>query len=143
MPAKKLSITLDGSVWAEVASRLQQNEQNVSGTISRDLDRYYAALERARRSLREKLSQSEISAVIDNLNDCWMAEPYSIQLVYANIADGIQEEGLAQAWGIDGPALVEKLRTMSFIELCALVDASERWWNRIANGEKPDFSDAL
>lgn len=145
MPARKLSITMPEDVYADLELRLsygQEGEENVSGAISRDLERYYAALERARKSLREKLSTAEVSAVLDNLNGVWHAEPFSIGLIYANVADGL-EDGLAEKWKIDGPALVAKLKALSFSESAALVDCAERWWNRVANQEKPGFDGAI
>lgn len=142
MPAEKLSITLQPSVLESVDARGERGAANRSGVISRDLERFYEALRRARAELRKKLSEAEMSAILDNLNGVWMAEPVSINLIYANVADGL-EDGLAEKWKIDGKALVEKLRSLSFIESCALADASERWWNRVANQEDPKFSEAL
>jgi hypothetical protein len=143
MSVEKLSITLRESVLKEVDSRGERGEANRSGVISRDLDRYYESLKRVRAELRKKLSDAEMSAILDNLNGVWMAEPVSINLLYANVEDGIKLEGLDKKWKIDGPALIEKLRSMSFIELCAITDAAEKWWTRVANGEQPKFNEAL
>jgi len=143
MSVEKLSITLRESVLKEVDSRGERGEANRSGVISRDLDRYYESLKRVRAELRKKLSDAEMSAILDNLDGVWMAEPVSINLLYANVEDGIELEGLDKKWKIDGPALIEKLRSMSFIELCAITDAAEKWWTRVSNGEQPKFKEAL
>lgn len=143
MPANKLSITLRDSTLTAIDSRGERGAANRSGVINRDLDRYYEILRYGRQSLRDKLSEAEVSAILDNLNGVWLAEPVSIRLIYANVADGIELEGLDQKWKIDGPALIEKLRSLSFAESCALADAAERWWNRVANGDQPKFSEAL
>lgn len=68
MPIPKVSITLRDQVLAEVDSRGERGEANRSAVISRDLDRYYAALGYARQSLRDNLSTAEMSAILDNLN---------------------------------------------------------------------------
>lgn len=144
MAYEKISITLDGSTLESVEERRESAESRDRATaIGRSLDRYFEALRVARQSLRDNLSEAEISAVLDNLNGCWMAEPVSIRLLWANVADGMEEGGLAEKWKINGPALVTKLKAMSFIEACALVDASERWWNRVAREENPSFGEAL
>lgn len=143
MPLEKVSITLRDSALTEVDKRGERGEANRSGVISRDLERYYAALACARQSLRDKLNEAEMSAILDNLNGVWMAEPVSIRLIYANVADGIELEGLDKKWKIDGAAMVEKLKALSFAESCALADAAERWWNRVAQGEEMAFADAL
>lgn len=141
MPANKISITI-GDVLSEIDVRGERGAANRSGVINRDLERYYEILKYGRQSLRDRLSDSEISAILDNLNGCWLSEPVSIRLIYANVQDGL-EDGLAEKWQIDGPALVQKLKNLSFAESCALADASERWWNRVANGENPGFNEAL
>lgn len=141
MAANKISITI-GDVLSEVDARGKRGAANRSGVINRDMERYYEILKYGRQSLRDRLSTAEISAILDNLNGCWLTEPVSIRLIYANVADGL-DDGLAEKWKIAGPALVEKLKSLSFAESCALADAAERWWNRVANGEQPDFAEAL
>lgn len=141
MPANKISITI-GDVLSEIDARGERGAANRSGVINRDLERYYETLKYGRQSLRDRLSTGEVSAILDNLNGCWLAEPVSIRLIYANVADGL-DDGLAEKWNIDGPALVRKLKNLSFAELCALADAAERWWNRVANGEQPSSEEAL
>lgn len=143
MPLDKVSITLRDSVLESVDARGERGAANRSGVISRDLERYYESLKRARAELREKLSEAELAAVLDNLNGVWMAEPVSVSIMWANVADGIALEKLDQKWNIDGPVLVAKLRTMPFIEVCALADAAERHWNRAGNQEDPPMSEAL
>lgn len=141
MPASKISITI-GDVLGEIDARGERGAANRSGVIDRDLTRYYEILRYGRQSLRERLSTAEISAILDNLNGVWLSEPVSIRLIHANVADGL-EEGLAEKWKIDGPALVEKLKSLTFAESCALADAVERWWNRVGNSEQPEFAEAL
>lgn len=141
MPANKISITI-GDVLNEIDARGERGSATRSGTINRDLERYYEILRYGRQFLRDRLSTAEISAILDNLNGCWLSEPISVRLIYANVEDGLAD-GLAEKWSIDGPALVAKLKALTFAESCALADTSERWWNRVGNGEQPEFAEAL
>ncbi|MCI0665672.1 MAG: hypothetical protein L0220_31840 [Acidobacteria bacterium] len=72
-----------------------------------------------------------------------MSEPAMVELIYAHVEHGINRDGLDKKWKVDGMALVAKLRSLSFIENCALADAAERWWIRVANKEKVQVEEAL
>jgi hypothetical protein len=150
MAKEKLSITLDPRVLDHVNARKRSDAEadqrgERSGIISRDLDRYYESLKHGRQQLRDKLSKNEIAALLDNLNGVWMGDnpSVSVRMIWANVEDGIGLEGLDKKWKVDGKALVEKLRGMSMIELCALADAAERFWNQVAAGKNPGYLEAI
>lgn len=143
MKTVKTSINLKESVFDAVEGRGDRGEANRSGVISRDLERYYDALRRGRADLRDRLSKAEISAIIDNFKDQSLLEHFATRLIYARVADMIELNGIDEKWGIDGKNMVEKLRGLSFIESCALVDAIERHYHRVAKGEKPKIAEAL
>ena len=44
---------------------------------------------------------------------------------------------------MDGPALVEKFTALSYCEKLAIVDAAERWWNRVVRGEQSAVGEML
>lgn len=101
----------------------------LSSAINRVADRYYELVRRS----RVDLSPSELDAVRDALNG-WLAEPA------ATIAGGPALEvedalpdGLAERHGIDGPALVAKLRGLTYAQEIALVDAVEQYWRTVAD----------
>lgn len=105
---------------------------SLSGSINRIADRYYEVMRRS----RIDLTPAETAAVRDALNG-WLAEPA------ATIAGGPALEvedalpdGLAEKWNIDGPALVGKLRALTFAQEVALVDATEQYWR--AQGHEAD-----
>lgn len=139
MPLKKTSVTIYEHVLKEVESRGPER----SSVINRDLDRYYESLKAARIQLRQVLSDGEIGLLLDNLNGTLMSETYGVRLIYANVEDAITYENIDTKWSVDGAVLVEKLRRMDFIQLCAIADAAERWWNRIAKGEQLEPKEAL
>lgn len=101
---------------------------NLSGAINRVADRYYELVRRS----RIDLAPAELDAVRDALNG-WLAEPA------ATIAGGPALEvedalpdGLAERYGIDGPALVARLRALTYAQEVALVDAAEQYWRTVA-----------
>lgn len=102
----------------------------------RDLERYYNIMNRALKEI--SLTENEAMAIVDSLNGT-MIDSFSIGLIWANLEDAISLEGLDSKWGIDGQALVEKMKNASIGYLTALADAIERWWatpGELSNAEK-------
>lgn len=122
------NIAKNDYVRPSIHLRVELDEQIKSrGTrstiITRDLERLYTLYRRALQQAR--LSVDEACLVVDALNGSIMdATP----LLWANIEDSIQLDGLDQKWSIDGPALVEKLRGLNDIQVLAVVDGAERFW---------------
>jgi hypothetical protein len=141
MPVEKYSISLQLDTAQAVALR-QESDRDRSTIINRSLGRYFWLLDQARRRLAAELSDGEIGLILDALNGTMFAEPFSIQIVPVEIEDALPD-GLAEKWEVDGPALVKKLEAMDYWHLVALVDAVERWWNRVAAGEQPAPAEAL
>lgn len=141
MPVKKLSISLQPSILAQVESRVEYD--NVSGALNRSLDRYFALLARSLAEWRSQISDAECALILDATNGTMFADTFSLSHLWAEIQDAISLGGLDRKWEIDGPALVEKIQASGMIGQAALVDASERWWRRVANGEQPAWSEML
>ncbi len=139
MPMQKFNISMPDHVFEQVTARGEQR----STVIGRDLDRYYEALKDTRRQLVKKFSDEEIGLILDNLNGTLMGETFGVRLIYANVEDAITYESIDAKWGVDGDALVEKLKALTFAENATLADAAERWWNRVAAGEEVTPADAL
>lgn len=109
---------------AEAAdARSRPGKRNL--TAARDLERYYSLL--AAELAGIELSEAEASLVCDALNGT-LFEPHTIRLLWAEVDDAIRHDGLAEKWGVDGPALVERLRSLTPGQAYALVDAVERFW---------------
>ena len=139
MPVSKLSISLSPEVAAGIALR---DDHNTSGAIDESLARWFEALRRARAELRPQFSEAEQALILDVCNGT-IYEPYSIPLLWASVEDGIALDGLAAKWAIDGPALVARLRGLTYTQSAALVDGAERWWKRVSDGEQPPHTDLL
>ncbi len=131
---KKIAITIPEEVLREVDAR----GNNRSGTISRDLGRYYALLKRGLK--RAGLTREEALLVCDALNGT-LHEPETMRLVWAQVEDACRLDQLDRKWGVDGAALVEKLKGLDELASAAVVDATERFWE--ASGRGLDAGAAL
>lgn len=100
----------------------QRNPDSPSLAAKRDLERYYTLLEDALPTL--DLSEAEALLIFDALNGVKFSTE-TIQLLRYNVADGI-EERLDQKWGVNGKALLQKLKSYNHTQLFALADAIEQ-----------------
>lgn len=57
------------------------------------------------------------------------------------ILDAVEGDGLAEKWSIDGAGLVAKLEAIDKDEGAKLYQAVRAWWDRVGNGEQPDFDE--
>lgn len=104
------SIRLSGQLASDVEVRADTPSEH-PGVMRRDLGRYYEAM---RRSLPVFI-EAEATLLVNVLNGARHADPASIALLWAEIAD-------------EDPALAERLRKLSYIECVAIVDTVERFW---------------
>ena len=146
MKTQRLSITIPTHTLAQVEARQAnpQDEQSTdrSSTIAKSLDRYFYALAAARRGLRSRFSAGEQGLILDVANGGLFSSPCAINFIEHEVEAALAD-GAAERWHVDGPALVEKLKTLSYAEKLALIDAAERWWHRAARGEQPEAGEML
>jgi hypothetical protein len=98
----------------------------LSSTAQRDAERYYHCLRKTLETV--ELTEPEASLLCDAINGILM-EPHTMPLLWANVDDAVRFGGLDRKWHVDGPALVERLRSLSYAQALAVVDAVERWWS--------------
>lgn len=98
----------------------------ISGRVNTIGDRYQEILRRTQ--IEKRLSDTEWNLVRDSLNGVAHQPASQIRHLWHGIEDSIQLDGLAEKWEVDGDALLEKLRDLSFVEEVAVVEAVERWW---------------
>lgn len=138
MPVNKFSVSLTPDASEAIAKRGGER----STTLNQMVMRYNYMLALARSKLRETFSKEECALILDALNGSLFYE-YSVGWVANSIKEAIQIDGLDKKWEVDGKGLVEKMQALNYWQCAALVDASETWWNRVANGEQPEFGELL
>jgi len=131
------------NIMAEIEKRADVEQGNVSGVVNKALDRYFALLERARMEFRGALSSNECALILDATNGTMFADTFSLSHLWAEIQDACRLDQLDKKWDVDGAALVEAIRSSGMIGQAALIDASERWWRRVAVGEQPAHGELL
>ena len=146
MNTLKLSNTMPSHTLVQVeawqARPVEEQSTDRSSVIAKSLERYLYALNSARRGLRERFNAAEQGLILDVANGALFASPCAINFIEHEVAAGIAD-GLAEKWHVDGPALMKKLKALSYVEKLAIVDAAERWWNRAARGEHPEAGEML
>jgi len=113
-----------GPLGAALAARADGATRSVSQVAQRDLGRYYYLLALALGAV--VLSEGEAALIVDALNGSYI-ELMTAQLLAADIADSL-DDGLADKWDVDGPALVAKVAGWSLASRLAVCDAVERFW---------------
>ena len=73
------------------------------------------------------LSDNELKLVFDSLNGV-IEYGETLNLTWAQIDDSCRLHGLDNKWGVDGPALVSKIRGFSRLELLKLWDETRKFW---------------
>ena len=110
-----------------------QGGESLSGAVNRIGDRYG---EIVRRSLPDMMP-AEWCLLADALNGVLHEPASQIALLPAEVEDHIQLEGSDHKWSVDGEALVERLRAMSYVERVAIVDVCERFWLISRSDKRP------
>lgn len=98
----------------------------VSSRVNRIGDRYAEIIRRVQ--IEKRLDEAEWNLVRDSLNGTLHEPASQIRGVWQGVEDSITLDGLAEKWGVDGDALLAKLRDLTYVEEVALVEAVERWW---------------
>jgi len=146
MKTQRLSITIPAHTLEHIAARQarsgEEQSYDRSATIAKALDRYFYALDAARRDLRERFNSAEQGLLLDVANGALFASPCAINFIEHEVAAALADGG-AEKWQVDGPALHKKLAALTYCEKLAIVDAAERWWNRAARGEQPEAGEML
>lgn len=113
---------------------------SLSGRINQIAERYRFVLERTR--VAERFSEPEWNLLRDSLNGVWLQPAESIRGLSIGVQDSIALDHLDRKWGVDGTALLAKLRALTVAEEVALVEAVEQWWRKEAPPLTPETIDA-
>jgi hypothetical protein len=105
---------------------------NRSRRVAQVCERYLELLKRAE---LPAFSEPEWMLMRDALDDTAQKPAMLIRGVWMGVDDIIRTEGAADKWGVDGPALIERLKGMSYLQEVALVEEIETW---LAAGKRAD-----
>lgn len=126
MASRVTSMRLPETIQAQVDTRAGADGAPAF-VIRRDLERYYEALAWERQELRKRYTPAELSLIADACLTVIFDDTAAVRMLWAEVADAIRLEGLAEKWGVDGAALVKQLQEQPLTADAALVDAIERW----------------
>ena len=119
----------------ETEKELSARGENRSHVIARDLSRLYTLYNRAIREVT--LTEKEACLIVDTLNGV-ILDAGTAQYLWAEVEDSVKLNNLAEKWGVDGPALVEKLRDLNALQTMALVDGAEKVWQTAGRISLPE-----
>ncbi len=124
---------------------LRDSHENRSATILTQLDRYFYLLDRACAKLAETFTTSELALIADATNGIRWADSVGLNHLWVELHHAVHTDQLAEKWGVDGTALIRKVKELDLLSTFALVDAVERWWNRqVGPGEdRPGIEEIL
>jgi hypothetical protein len=135
----RISTTLapDGKVGRSLLERVNP-EMSPSVVALRDLERYYALLETARRRLKGRFSPRELEALAYALQGMALVEvPELLYLAPATVEDSVRYEDLCAMTGIeDCQGFLERVKALELAEVWALVDAVGRYLSNEERGEE-------
>ena len=101
--------------------------RSYSGRLAEIGDRYVEIL---RRNPPPALTEAEVNAIRDVLNGA-LLQPAAViaGAIVIEVEDALPD-GLADKWGIDGPALVARLGALTYVQEVALLEQVEKYWSR-------------
>lgn len=106
----------------------------LSARLNRIGDRYAEILRRQR--IQQRFSDAELNLLKDSLNGTISEPAGMIRGVAIGVQDSIELDGLAEKWGVDGPALIAKLQALDYVAEVALVEYVEAYWARVSQDQE-------
>ena len=119
MASPQVTFRLTEELGTEVLSR--ELLLGLTATVKRDLERYYWLIG----TLTPQFAPPEAALIYDALLD-FKGHLHTIPYVWAEASEQIQAKSLDEKWGVDGSAIVERLRLLSHGERLRLVDVIEQ-----------------
>lgn len=114
----------------EAIAALRGGEDRSPSMVARtDLERYYALLQDAEAELN--FDVDELNCIYDVFNGTWFEATSAEPGLRFGLEDAFTlTPGYAEKWGVDGKALIAKVRELSPLQSWALVTKIERFWSR-------------
>jgi len=122
--AKRTSIYIGDDMQAYIDAH-QGEGDSVSGIINAAIDRLQYLLLLA----EPKLTHDEWLLVYNTQSSATVMPPaQTVSAIVSSVEDSIALDHMDREYGVDGPALVAKLRGLDRVGRMAVVDCAERWW---------------
>lgn len=119
-----LSVYRHPEILAALEARATDADVSASEWVRRIVVRYEEMVRRSRPELDER----QWNLIRDALNGILILDQWSPAYVSAEIEDAIALNRLDLKWEVDGPALLARLRALTYPQLVAIVDDAERFW---------------
>ena len=123
------SLNIDAQTTASLDARRRGGETR-SSRLAADVTAYHTLLDEGLRRARLTLNQAEASVVLGVFNGTAPGQVWTAERMSMRINDAVALDGVADKWGVNGPALVGTLRVLGDLPCIALVDWAERVWSK-------------
>lgn len=141
MPVQKFSLSITDELMQELNARGASTDGTRSGTINKQIERYFDLLHRNQGRLNDMFTDGEKGLIVDALNGVLFMDGMGILFSPAEIIEAIPD--LAEKWHVTPEALTHKLKQLTPLDCFTLVDCVERWWNRVSAGEFPGHAEVF
>lgn len=113
----------------KVLNKIKIRSDNRSGIIERDLLRLYELYrEELVQHLYKVFSVEEYCVIVEAMRLADMQSSERIREIYKSVERRMTRRGLDYKWQVDGDALIEKLKMLSYSQKLAIVDTCDRFW---------------
>ncbi|QOX80919.1 hypothetical protein FY034_18125 (plasmid) [Trichlorobacter lovleyi] len=112
----------------ETLEQFKHESWNASAIISSALIRYYSVLERECPQLKknEWLAICDVANALPKHTDSRQHDP--ARFLWASIEGAAEVDGLSEKWEIDGKELAYKIKAMSYVQQCAIIEVASLFW---------------
>ena len=121
MAGRKLGVYMSPALETLVQGR--EDHDTLSGRLGTVAERYVEIVKRH----RPDLTYAEWNVCRDVLNGVWLRDADMIRSIWADIHDST-DDGIGEKWAVDTKALADRIRTMPYAQLVALIEDVETWW---------------
>ncbi len=137
---RNISFTITAA--EQVANRMSNRNDNASGITSEMIERYAMLLTRGRATARSLFEPAELTVLTEICHGITFDANTLYYGLEMNARDRITHD-LEQKWGVTKAGIVNKLAEASPDVRAAIIEAIERHWLRVGQGETPDSNDIL
>jgi hypothetical protein len=98
---------------------------------------------RALHNLKGRFSAGELSLMVDMLNATWIMPNLAGQHLLTGASDSMSLDGTDVKWGVDGPALIDKIQGLTLFERACLEIWARAFWEQDSHDNLPEWVSRL